>query len=239
MLSFSSGFLLCATIECLSAAHRLRVNNPPRHAIEGMSDNNLHTTAVEMECQGFVNGYPPGNFVPGKSFVNGVRTGPSPGLANVINSVRREKLKIEHKSRPPVDTKKPALSRRYLHPPQVNRSRCVDPFPVENRVTFPKTLEREAEMQPSRPKRKDRASPPVVLGEIDITLFRPPLQPLDQGCLATAGWTRDYELAKLHTTGIGDTFDPGYIFNRDTVQMHRESPRASPGDVVRKISSRP
>jgi hypothetical protein len=156
-----------------------------------------------MECQGFVNGYLPCNFVPGKSFVNGVHTGPGPGpgLANVINSVRREQLKVEHKSRSPVDIIKPALSRRYVHPPQANRSRCVEPFAVENGVTFPKTFEREAEMNLSRPKRKDRASPPVVLGEIDITLFGPPLQLLDQGCLAAARWARDDELAKLYATG--------------------------------------
>lgn len=136
---------MCWTIEYLWAACHLRVNNPSRQAFKGVSDNNPHATAVEMECQGFVNGYLPCNFVPGKSFVNGVHTGPGPGLANVINSVRREQLKVEHKSRSPVDIIKPALSRRYVHPPQANRSRCVEPFAVENGVTFPKTFEREAE----------------------------------------------------------------------------------------------
>ena len=79
--------MAAAAIKQLQTACRLSIKNSSRHTFKGVSHNDIHATAMEMECQGFVDSHLLHHLVPGQPLIHRVGTGPGSGLADIIYPV--------------------------------------------------------------------------------------------------------------------------------------------------------
>ena len=198
-------------------------NNRSGHAFKIGTYNNPQAATVKVLRQQCINGALPLDFCFCERPVDRVTLNRGTGLAYGVNAIRRQKLEIKDKSRLPVGLKKPELSRRDVDPSIVHRSRRIKPGPVKHGMAITKPLERYSKVHFPRSECQNSAPPPVILRQINAAFLRPATQLLDQAGLATAGRSGDEDLAKAHPLGNGNTLDPVYLFNLDTIQLGKHA----------------